>query len=100
MTTTTKTEVTETIKERHNTHGYFPDQCAATQRFKKHFREMRNWDNMPSYMHESLEMIAVKLGRIAEGDYTFDDSWHDIAGYATLVEKQLNEDLYKVTEKF
>lgn len=33
-------------------------------------------------------MIQHKIGRILNGDPAYADSWHDIAGYATLVEKE------------
>ena len=34
---------------------------------------------------ESIDMICHKLGRIANGDPFYDDSWRDIEGYARLV---------------
>ena len=44
---------------------------------------------MPGDMRESLEMVAHKVARILNGNPTNVDSWHDIAGYAALVEKRL-----------
>lgn len=38
---------------------------------------------------ECLEMIAHKIGRILNGDPHYEDSWRDIAGYATLVADRL-----------
>lgn len=38
---------------------------------------------------EALDMICHKLGRIANGDPNYVDSWIDIAGYATLVADRL-----------
>ena len=38
---------------------------------------------------ESLDMICNKLARIVAGDPNYADSWHDIAGYATLVVEEL-----------
>jgi hypothetical protein len=40
---------------------------------------------------ESLDMIQHKIGRILCGDPDYADSWHDIAGYAMLVEQRLNK---------
>ena len=34
-------------------------------------------------------MILHKIGRIINGDADYADSWHDIAGYASLVDKRL-----------
>lgn len=42
-------------------------------------------------MREALEMIAHKIGRILAGDPAYDDSWVDIAGYATRVAERLKE---------
>lgn len=36
-------------------------------------------------------MIAGKIARIINGDPNYVDSWHDIAGYATLIEQELKE---------
>jgi len=35
-------------------------------------------------------MILHKIARIVNGDPDYTDSWHDIAGYAKLVEDRLN----------
>ena len=45
--------------------------------------------NLKSYQRESLDMIVHKIARILNGDPNHVDSWHDIAGYATLVELEL-----------
>jgi hypothetical protein len=34
-------------------------------------------------------MICHKMARIVNGDADYDDSWIDIAGYATLVAERL-----------
>ena len=34
-------------------------------------------------------MITNKMARIVNGDPNYIDNWHDIAGYATLVEQEL-----------
>ena len=54
---------------------------------------MRNWDGwgaMDYDMREALGMIQHKIARILNGDPTYADSWHDIAGYAKLVDDRLN----------
>ena len=38
-------------------------------------------------------MIQHKIGRILNGDQTYDDSWKDIAGYATLIVNELNGEI-------
>lgn len=38
---------------------------------------------------DALNMIAVKIARIVNGDPDYADNWTDIAGYATLVAERL-----------
>ena len=44
---------------------------------------------LDAYQREALDMIAHKIGRIFAVDADFLDHWLDIAGYATLVHRQL-----------
>ena len=53
---------------------------------KAALRKVR-WLQLQPIHREALEMIAHKVGRILNGQPDFFDSWHDIAGYATLVAK-------------
>ena len=80
-----------TIKTRHNTHGDYKYQCEVTQRLKQAI----GWGDVngktTSYQKEALDMICVKMGRICAGNPFEPDHWHDIAGYAMLVEKAINE---------
>jgi hypothetical protein len=46
--------------------------------------------NLSDVHREALTMICHKMARICNGDPDYDDSWRDIAGYATLVVKHLN----------
>ncbi len=54
-------------------------------------RTREGWIRLSFSQREALEMIAHKIGRILNGDPDYADSWHDIAGYAKLVEDELNE---------
>lgn len=38
---------------------------------------------------DAMNMIAVKISRIINGDPDYADNWKDIAGYATLVAERL-----------
>lgn len=81
--------VTKTLTERGKSYGRFDIQAAYSQLLKSTFRDSPHWDRLQPYQRESLEMIAVKLARILHGDPNHVDGWHDIAGYATLVESIL-----------
>jgi hypothetical protein len=49
------------------------------------------YNKLSADQRESLDMIQHKIGRILCGDPDYADSWHDIAGYAMLVEQRLNK---------
>lgn len=49
-----------------------------------------NWAALSDDKREALEMIAHKIGRILNVDPNYHDSWHDIIGYAKLVENTLS----------
>jgi len=40
---------------------------------------------------QALRVIVDKLARILNGDPDYIDSWHDLCGYATLVEQRLRK---------
>lgn len=78
--------VTETLSERGKRYGDFETHAAITYELKNVMRATKNWPMLTNPMRESLDMIAHKIGRILNGDPTYADSWHDIAGYAKLVD--------------
>jgi hypothetical protein len=81
--------VDDTIKGRDESYGPFAKQAGMAQTLKMIMRVGRNWDNLDSDMKEALDMIAAKMSRILIGNPKVADSWHDIAGYARLVELRL-----------
>lgn len=82
-------DLNETLKERGSVHGDFRDQATATQRLKQVMQSCPNWTALTHVHRDAAEMIAVKLGRILAGDPDHHDHWHDIAGYATLVARDI-----------
>lgn len=89
--TTNDTRVDDTLDQRQKTYGLFITQANVSQQLKKVlFYELaaRNKDLVPDQT-EALEMILHKIARIVNGDENHVDSWHDIAGYATLVADRL-----------
>ena len=82
----------ETLKERAIRYGKYTDHAIIAQGIKAIMYNTRSWDECASYQKQSLEMFADKIARILNGDPDYDDSWRDIAGYATLVVEELNKD--------
>lgn len=81
------------ITERGSRYGKFKDGAAIMQELKFVMREVDGWHNLTPSQREALDMIQHKIGRILNGDPTYDDSWKDIAGYATLIVNELNEEV-------
>jgi len=85
--------VEATLGARGQRYGEFKGHAKITWALKDIMQRTPKWNSMqlsPS-MREALDMIAHKIGRILNGDPTYVDSWHDIAGYATLVEQELTK---------
>ena len=72
----------ELTTERNTTHGDFKENAAISQRLKAYMRisDVEYTD----VQAEAIDMICLKLSRIASGHANFRDHWDDIAGYAHL----------------
>jgi hypothetical protein len=79
----------ETLAQRKETTGEFKDVAAVCQAIKDVMRDAPKWNGMQLMCCEALDMIAHKMARILCGDPEHADAWHDIQGYAKLVEDRL-----------
>jgi len=87
-------EINETLSTREGQYGQYRVVSDISQNIKSIMKDSPNYKSMPTYMRESLDMIANKIARILNGNYYLNDSWHDIGGYAALV-VMTNEDAEK-----
>jgi len=78
-----------TLHQRSSTHGDFAENARTAQALKNYMHSSDNWLDMSSTQQEALENICQKIARILVGNPNHADNWHDIAGYATLAEKEL-----------
>lgn len=83
-------DVENTLAERGSRYGKFSGHAKITYKLKHVCQETPNWCKLNDSQKESIDMICHKMGRILNGDPNYDDSWRDIAGYATLIVNQLN----------
>lgn len=81
----------ETLNQRGSVHGPYWIQSGVAQNLKASMSSTPNWASLSPTQVEALNMIASKVSRILCGDPNHADHWHDIAGYATLVETWLSE---------
>jgi len=82
-------KIEDVLNEREKTHGDFKYHALYTQLLKVTCREATGWSRLSDAQKESIEMILHKIGRVLAGDPNIRDHWTDIAGYATLIEKEL-----------
>ena len=79
--------IKETLTERGEKYGAFKDNSEIAQRLKG---VLNDWDGELSYSQkEAIEVIFQKISRILTGDPDYIDNWHDIQGYAKLIEDEL-----------
>lgn len=84
--------IEQTLEERGARYGDFSTHAEITQRLKDIVFSCEPRPGWPPYICEALDMIMHKVGRIVNGDPLYADSWHDIAGYATLVGQIIAKD--------
>lgn len=82
--------IASTLDERAERYGDYETVALISQGLKVVMHDAPNWHYLPPYQQESLDMIANKIARALNGDPKYVDTWHDLAGYATLVEMILN----------
>lgn len=81
--------INTTLNARQSTYGDYSDVAAITQSLMRIVESGASYEQMSDVQKTSLFMIANKMARIVNGDPAYDDSWHDIAGYSTLVVNDL-----------
>lgn len=94
-------EVRNTLNERGGRYGRFDKHAGLADRLIRiaQFectdlavlgKERKGWLRLAPDQRHSIRYILDKIARILEGDPDYTDNWHDIAGYATLIEDRLN----------
>ena len=82
--------INKTLEQRGERYGKFKDVAATTYALQEILRNAKNHEHMIDDQVIALDMICNKMARIVNGDPSYSDNWHDISGYATLVEQELN----------
>jgi hypothetical protein len=78
-----------TLAERGARYGDFTDHARPAQALQNVMRQEAGWARLSDVQKQALTVIADKIARILSGDPNYADSWHDIQGYAKLVEERL-----------
>lgn len=83
--------IDKTLNERGSRYGDFTDHARICQSLKRTMMRQPGWDRLPDIHKQALDVIADKIARILSGDPLYADNWHDIQGYAKLVEDRLGQ---------
>lgn len=95
MTVTTHTDINTTLEERGNRYGSFEEHAMIAQALMNVMRNAHDgegWAELANDQKQALTVIADKIARMLNGDPTYRDNWHDIVGYAQLVDKRMARD--------
>jgi Domain of unknown function (DUF6378) len=85
------TSLRETLKEREWHYGSFSDVAHTLHCLKAAVADCNGTRRMGTSERCALDMIFMKIARLVNGDPSHRDSWHDIAGYATLIVNMIDE---------
>lgn len=83
------TDVTKTLEERGARYGQFIDHATIAQGIQEVMLEAPNWWRLKPDVRQMLVVLSDKIARILNGDPDYTDNYHDIQGYAKLVEDRL-----------
>jgi len=83
--------VSNTLSVRGSRYGEYSDVAKVTQDLMGVIEDAKSFSKLNDCQKTSLFMICNKIARAVSGDPNYEDNWHDIAGYATLAEKECND---------
>lgn len=83
--------VANTLAMRQKTYGTFLENATIAQLLKRTLRTSDNFNRLRPDQRQALDVICDKMARILSGDPDYIDNWHDIQGYAMLVENSLQQ---------
>ena len=81
-------KVRQTLNQRQEQYGSFEDVAMLTEQMVDVMRK-GYYEKLAYNQKMALYMICSKMARIVNGNPNHKDSWHDIAGYATLIDNEL-----------
>jgi hypothetical protein len=88
-----------TLAERGARYGNFAEHAVISQDLQNVMRGTEGWGRLLADQKQALTVIADKVARMLNGDPRYIDNWHDIIGYAKLVETRMIESQTPVPTK-
>jgi len=81
--------IQNTLAEREKQHGPFIKHCDIEIKLRRILEDELRGSCLTDIQYIGLSMIIHKIARILNRGNNHSDTWHDIAGYATLVEQSI-----------
>lgn len=79
--------IEDTLQERGTRYGAFEEHATIAQAIQDAFRVYpEKWNRLPPVVKQGFTTIADKIARTLNGDEYYEDNYHDIIGYAKLIE--------------
>lgn len=88
-------KIETTLDERqakYNLYGSFEKHASIAQDLQRRMQMEAGWLRLEDDQRQALTTIADKIARMLNGDPTYRDNWHDIVGYAKLVDDRMARD--------
>ena len=85
-------DVAATLAERGARYGSFYDHATIAQGLQEVLLETPNWYKLQPDVRQMMIVCTDKFARILNGDPDYLDNYHDIQGYARLVEARIMKD--------
>jgi len=84
--------IESTLAERGERYGSFEHHACIAQDLQEVMRSQAGWSRLAPDQRQALTVIAYKIARMLNGDPNYRDNFHDIAGYAKLVDDRMARD--------
>lgn len=81
--------IENTLAERGARYGKFAEHAEIAQNIQAALVGRPGWERLAPDQKQALLTITDKMARILNGDPNYSDNWHDIMGYAKLVDDRL-----------
>lgn len=84
--------IEKTLAERGDRYGSFQNHANISQALQDVMRSEAGWERLAADQRQALTVIADKIARMLNGDPNYRDNFHDIVGYAKLVDDRMAAD--------
>lgn len=85
-------DIESTLQERGDRYGSFEHHAKIAQDLQRVMHAEAGWAKLADDQRQALTVIMDKVARMLNGDPAYRDNWHDIVGYAKLVDDRMKRD--------